>query len=66
MEMGIDKAVYKPENYGLPFNWSADMMGMMTLLRVLPDEMYDKIMDLRSAGPHEAPARTPCAEHQHD
>jgi len=38
----------------------ADMMGMMTLLRVLPDEMYDKIMDLRSAGPHEAPARTPC------
>jgi len=60
MEMGMDKAVYKPENYGLPFNWSADMMGMMTLLRVLPDEMYDKIMDLRSAGPHEAPARTPC------
>jgi hypothetical protein len=44
MEMGMDDAVAKPETYGLPPNWSAGMMGMMTLIRVLPDKEYDEIM----------------------
>src|SRR5579859_645885 len=44
MEMGMDDAVAKPETYGLPPNWSAGMMGMMTLIRVLPDKDYDEIM----------------------
>ena len=44
MEMGMDAAVAKPETYGLPANWSAGMMGMMTLVRVLPDREYDEIM----------------------
>jgi len=44
MEMGMDEAVAKPETYGLPPNWSAGMMGMMTLIRVLPDKDYDEIM----------------------
>jgi manganese oxidase len=44
MEMGMDAAVAKPETYGLPANWSAGMMGMMTLVRVLPDRKYDEIM----------------------
>src|SRR5258708_11050883 len=30
MDMGMDEAVAKPENNGLPRNWSAMMMGMMT------------------------------------
>jgi FtsP/CotA-like multicopper oxidase with cupredoxin domain len=44
MEMGMDGAVEKPETHGLPPNWSAGMMGMMTLVRVLPDKEYDEMM----------------------
>jgi manganese oxidase len=43
MEMGMDEAVAKPETYGLPKNWSAGMMGMMTMVRVLPDKEYEEI-----------------------
>jgi FtsP/CotA-like multicopper oxidase with cupredoxin domain len=43
MEMGMDAAVAKPETYGLPRNWSAGMMGMMTMVRVLPSNEYDEI-----------------------
>jgi len=50
MEMGMDAAVAKPETYGLPANWSAGMMGMMTLVRVLPDREYDEIMARKRAG----------------
>jgi FtsP/CotA-like multicopper oxidase with cupredoxin domain len=50
MEMGMDAAVAKPETYGLPANWSAGMMGMMTLVRVLPDHEYDEIMAKKRAG----------------
>jgi FtsP/CotA-like multicopper oxidase with cupredoxin domain len=50
MEMGMDAAVAKPETYGLPANWSAGMMGMMTLVRVLPDREYDEIMAKKRAG----------------
>jgi hypothetical protein len=44
MEMGMDEVVEKPETYGLPKNWSAGMMGMMTMVRVLPEREYDAIM----------------------
>jgi hypothetical protein len=44
MEMGMDDAVEKPETHGLPRNWSAGMMGMMTLIRVLPDHDYEEII----------------------
>jgi FtsP/CotA-like multicopper oxidase with cupredoxin domain len=44
MEMGMDEAVVKPETHGLPPNWSAGMMGMMTLVRVLPDKEYEEMM----------------------
>jgi FtsP/CotA-like multicopper oxidase with cupredoxin domain len=51
MEMGMDDAVEKPETHGLPKNWSAGMMGMMTLVRVLPDKAYDEMMQrIKSAG----------------
>jgi FtsP/CotA-like multicopper oxidase with cupredoxin domain len=60
MEMAMDAAVDKPENYGLPPNWSAGMMGMMTMLRVLPDELYNeierRILERKPAPP---------VEHQH-
>jgi manganese oxidase len=45
MEMGMDAAVEKPETYGLPKNWSAGMMGMMTMVRVLPEKQYQEIQE---------------------
>ena len=44
MEMAMDEVVEKPETYGLPKNWSAGMMGMMTMVRVLPGNEYDSIL----------------------
>ncbi|HKV24917.1 MAG TPA: copper oxidase [Candidatus Acidoferrum sp.] len=44
MEMGMDQAVAKPETYGLPVDWSAQMMGMMTLVRVLPEKEYEEML----------------------
>jgi FtsP/CotA-like multicopper oxidase with cupredoxin domain len=64
MEMGMDKAVYRPENYGLPPNWSANVMGMMALLRVVPDELYDKIMAMNARGESQPPQQ-PEHTHQH-
>ncbi len=45
--MAMDQMVAKPETYGLKPGWSGFMQGMMTLVRVLEPEMYDKIMALR-------------------
>jgi len=59
MEMGMDAVVEKPETYGLPKNWSAGMMGMMTMVRVLPEREYQEIQsrvrerDGKAANEHE-------------
>jgi len=45
--MAMDKDVEKPETYGLPPGWSGFSGGMMTLVRVLPPDQYDKIMALK-------------------
>ena len=65
MEMGMDEAVAKPETYGLPRNWSANVMGMMALVRVLPPEKYDEIMALKQRGLPKKPADKPAAKHKH-
>jgi len=59
MEMGMDELVRKPETHGLPKNWSAGMMGMMTMVRVLPDDKYEEIMRMKGK------AVSPESEHQH-
>ena len=46
--MAMDKEVDKPEAYGLPAGWSGFVGGMMTLVRVLPPDQYDKIMALKA------------------
>jgi len=46
--MAMDKEVDKPETYGLPPGWSGFSGGMMTLIRVLPSDQYEKIMDLKA------------------
>jgi len=42
--MAMDKMVDKPENFGLRPGWSGFMAGMMTFVRVLPQDKYDQIM----------------------
>jgi manganese oxidase len=46
--MAMDKDVEKPETYGLPAGWSGFVGGMMTLVRVMPPDQYDKIMALKA------------------
>jgi hypothetical protein len=46
--MAMDKEVEKPETFGLPAGWSGFVGGMMTLVRVLPPDQYEKILDLRA------------------
>jgi FtsP/CotA-like multicopper oxidase with cupredoxin domain len=48
MWMTMDEMVVKPETYGLPAGWTGGMMGMMTLVRVLPPELYNKVKQLQS------------------
>ena len=69
MDMGMDEAVAKPENNGLPRNWSAMMMGMMTLVRVLPPELYDLVMNDVQRGYVASPPAVendPHMRHHHD
>jgi hypothetical protein len=42
--MNMDRMVATPANAGLLPGWSAQMQGMMTLLRVLPQPAYDRMM----------------------
>ena len=63
--MAMDKMVDKPENYGLRPGWSGFMQGMMTFVRVLQPDMYDKIMAMRAQrSPNQQ--QMPGMEHQHD
>ena len=48
MFMTMDEDVAKPETYGLREGWTGAMMGMMTLVRVLPPELYKKIRSLQA------------------
>lgn len=64
MTMFMDKEVAKPETNGLAPGWSASVMGMMTLIRVLPPDKYEKLMADIKAGRTVVPqAQT---EHKHN
>jgi manganese oxidase len=54
--MAMDKEVDKPETYGLPAGWSGFIGGMMTLIRVLPPDKYEEIMDLKARQRSQEPA----------
>jgi FtsP/CotA-like multicopper oxidase with cupredoxin domain len=60
MMMILDDEVAKPETFGLAPGWTASMMGMMTLVRVLPEDKYNQIMARVQKGEKPKPA----AEHQ--
>ncbi len=48
MFMVMDDAVAKPETYGLRAGWTGSTMGMMTIVRVLTPELFDKIAELKA------------------
>ncbi len=48
MFMVMDDVVAKPETYGLRRGWSAGTMGMMTIVRVLQPDLFDKIQELKA------------------
>jgi manganese oxidase len=48
--MAMDHMVAKPANYGLRPGWSGFMQGMMTLVRVLPPDQYDQVMQRVNKG----------------
>jgi hypothetical protein len=54
-----------PEFHGLRPTWDRGMMGMMTLVRVLPPDLYDKIMELKQQSPQEGKKPTEAKPHQH-
>ncbi len=50
MEVAMDRAVDKsPEFMELPPGWSAGMQGMMSLLRIMPPDQYDRYLAAKSA-----------------
>jgi manganese oxidase len=59
MFMPTDQLVTKPETFGLRKGWSGGVQGMMTLVRVLPPELYDKIVELQKRQSGEMPAMPP-------
>jgi FtsP/CotA-like multicopper oxidase with cupredoxin domain len=48
MFMVMDDLVAKPETHGLRPGWSGGTMGMMTIVRVLEPELFDKIQALKA------------------
>ncbi len=57
--MAMDDMVQKPETYGLRPGWTGFMMGMMTLVRVLPPDQYDHIQELRKKQENKKPDAMP-------
>ena len=61
MDMPMDQAAgMSPEFIDLPPNWSAGMQGMMTLLRVMPPEKYERYLTARNNA-----AQLPQAQPEH-
>jgi manganese oxidase len=57
MFMVMDDMVAKPETYGLRAGWSGGTMGMMTIVRVLTPDRFDKIQELKAEQAKKAGAR---------
>jgi len=64
MHMIMDEAVAKPETFGLAPGWSGAIVGMMTLVRVLPSDKYEEVMTKVREGRQEKPPQAQPA-HRH-
>src|SRR5436309_985678 len=56
MFMVMDEMISKPETHGLRASWTAALMGMMTLVRVLTPEKYDEIQEIKRNWKEQKPA----------
>ena len=65
MWMPMDEMFVKPETYGLRPGWSAGVMGMMSLVRVLPPDRYEEVMARVREGRTEEPREQPSHHHEH-
>ncbi len=67
MWMTMDDEVARPETSWLPVGWTGSMMGMMTLVRVLPPDKYERMLQLIKEGKHEPGKELgkPAAGHHH-
>src|SRR5262245_5856402 len=57
MSMMLDDLVAKPETHGLRPGWSGGTMGMMTIIRILQPDLFDKIQELKAEQARKAGAR---------
>ena len=57
MFMVMDDQVAKPETFGLRRGWSGGTMGMMTIIRVLQPDLFEKIQALKAEQAQKAGAR---------
>ena len=65
MWMPMDELYDKPETNGLRAGWSAAMMGMMTMVRVLTPAQFDEIERLKKE-PRKIKIAAPAGhEHMH-
>src|SRR6266571_5157062 len=66
--MAMDQMVDKPENFGLRPGWSGFMAGMMTFVRVLPQDKYNQIIELQKKQEGNKPMKMdmPGMEHKHE
>jgi hypothetical protein len=66
--MAMDQMVDKPETFGLRPGWSGFTAGMMTFVRVLPQDRYDQIVELRRKREGHKPMNMdmPGMEHKHE
>ena len=63
MMMVMDESVAKPETNGLAPGWSSAFQGMMSMVRVLPPDQYEKLMaDIREGRVEKPKAQQ---EHKH-
>jgi hypothetical protein len=65
MWMTMDAEVAKPETSWLPEGWTGSMMGMMTMVRILPPENYDRLMALIKEGKYEPGPKWPAKQDAH-
>ena len=66
MTMFMDKEVAKPETNGLAPGWSAALQGMMSLIRVLPPDKYERMMAAIKQGKTEQPQSRPSHKHNEE
>jgi hypothetical protein len=57
--MAMDEMFDKPETYGLRPGWTGFVQGMTTLMRVLPPDQYEHIVELRRKQPSKKPDTMP-------